>query len=340
MVDLVPERWAGRFWGRRQSIVMGSFLLVTGGAGWLLDAFGQSPDPVVALHGFSLVFTLATILGVADILVHLFVPEPCPHPIAADHHVWRRVREPFRNPDFVWLTLCMGVWVFSVGIFGSFAMVYLKRDFAATYAQLSALSIAGSAGAIVAGLALGPLMDRFGARLVGAILLVVGPLLNLAWFAIRPTEVALGSWVLPHPVVLIGAMNILTGGLYSGLGLVQIKLLRTFSQSQGRTMAMATHWTVVGLFGALGPVTGGAIMDRITAHPLPWQLPTGIPFSFFHALLLLHIATSALVAMPLLMKVRRSDSEAPLGPPLSRLTVGNPLRAVGRLYYSVRSGRG
>ena len=340
MADLVPAAWTGRFWGWRQSIVMVSFLVVTGGAGWLLDVFGAAGDPDRALRGFSLVLTLAAVLGAADILVHLFVPEPPPDPVPAGQPVRHRIREPFRNPDFVWLTLCIGVWFFSVGLFGSFAMVYLKRDFAATYAQLSGMSIAGSVGAIAAGLALGPLMDRFGARRIGGILLVVGPLLNLAWFGVRASTCRLGPWVLPQPVVLMGAMNVLTGGLYSGIGLVQIKLLQTFSQSRGRTMAMGAHWTVVGIFGALGPVAGGVILDGLTAHPLPWHLPTGVPFSFFHAQMLLHVATAVLVAMPLLHKVRRLDSEAPLRPALSRLVIGNPLRIVGRLYYSARGGRG
>jgi MFS family permease len=342
MADLVPERWVGRFWGWRQSIVTGSFLVVTGGAGWLLDGLVRDADPARALHGFGVVFGVAAALGTADILVHALVPEPPPHPQPAGRRLWERIREPFRNRDFLWLTLCMGMWFFSVGVFGSFAMVYLKRAFAASYSQLAALSITASTGAILAGLVLGPLMDRWGARLVGSLLLLVGPVLNLAWFLIAPGVVAvtlpgLGVIVLPKPILLMGMINLVTGALYSGIGLVQIKLLNTFSRSRGRTMAMAAHWTVVGLMGAAGPLAGGGLMDWFTAYPLARHLPSGLPMSWFHVLVLLHVGAATLGALPFLLRIRRTEFEMPLGAALGRLTVGNPLRIMGRTAYPVRS---
>lgn len=342
MADLVPERWVGRFWGWRQSIVTASFLAVTYGAGRMLDSLARDPDPARALSGFSVVFGVAAVLGTADILVHGFVPEPRPHPRVVGQRLLERIRAPFRNRDFLWLTLCMGTWFFSVGVFGSFAMVYLKRSFEASYSQLSALAISASTGAILAGLVLGPLMDRWGARLVGALLLLLGPLLNLVWFLVAPATVEFvipfaGPISLPQPILLVGSMNLITGALYSGIGLVQIKLLHSFSKSQGRTMAMAAHWTVVGVMGALGPLVGGAVMDWLAHSPLPYRLPSGVPFSWFHVLVLLHVGSATLIALPLLLRIRRPDSEIPLGIALGRLTVGNPLRIMGRLSYPART---
>ena len=70
-----------------------------------------------------------------------------------------------------------------------------------------------------------------------------------------------------------------------------------------RTVAMAIHWSSVGLIGALGALTRGWITDHMPPAWSAWTLPRGASFSSFHVLILLQVLHPWLVALPLLAGV-------------------------------------
>lgn len=334
--DLVPERESGHFWGRRQSVVTLFFLVMTGVAGWLLDAF-RGNEGAAGLAGFAIVFGLGALFGVTDIVIHLWVPEPPVRGAPVPAPWWRALIEPLRNADFRRLTIVIGLWLFSLGLIGSFGMVYLKREFGATYAQLSAIAIASSLGAVVASAALGLLLDRVGARSVGAFLLFAAPLTSLVWWLVSPRTLhfsLLGrSLEPPQSIVLIAAASVVSGALYSGVGLCHMKLLGALApQGPSRTTAMAIHWTLAGLLGAAGPWLGGKILDLFPRFDPGWPLPFGGRWGFIHALLILHALVCWLGAAPMILRIRRRADDLPFGALMARLRPGNPLRAVTLLY--------
>jgi MFS family permease len=336
ITDLIPERLRGSFWGKRQSAVTAANVLAVWGAGYLLDRFPDPIHPGGTFAGFAIVFALAAVAGTVDIVVHLGVPEPR-RPPRRETSMWRQVLAPLRNRDFLRVTLAVGAWTFGVGLVGQFGVLCLTREFAVTYMQLSATTISAAIGVIAAGLLWGYVMDRLGARNLGAITLAIAPFFGLAWFFMRPESVALnvpwvGAIVLPQPILILLGANVVSAVFYSGVGLAQVGLLAATTPVEGRTLAMAVHWSLVGLMAALGPVAGGAVMDWLTQHPPAWRLPSGARFTFFHALVLLHMAVSWLAALPLLLRVTRRPGEVGVRTAFSRLMVGNPLRAVSSVY--------
>lgn len=337
MSDLVPEQQSGRFWGRRQSVVTFAFLVMTALSGWLLDHFSSPTDETRTLVGFSLVFGLGALLGTADILIHLWVPEPPIRGPAARPSWWRLLMDPLRDADFRRLTLLIGIWAFALGLIAPFGLVYLKREFAVNYVHLSVLSLIASIGTVIASSATGLLLDRIGARGFAAFLFFVCPLMGASWFFIsnRIIEFRFLGMVapIPQPILVIGAVNLVSGALYSSVGLCHLKLLGELTpKGVGRTPAMAVHWTAVGLIGAAGSWVGGAFMDQFAAWDPGWQLPLGVPWSAFHWLLVLHALVCWLIVAPLTFSLRRRGSDLPFSEVLSRLRPANPLRTVGMVY--------
>jgi MFS family permease len=305
MTDLIPLHISGRFWGIRQSVITVASLAGLVLSGQILDASRDPYSRHASGHGFAIVFAIAATLGIGDILVHLFVREPRPEPTPPGQAIHRRILAPFARRDYRLLTLALGSWNFGLSMVGAFALVYLKRDFAVTYSQLAALGIAGSLGAIVTGAGFGQLIDRIGARRLGSLLFIATPLPFVPWLFINHATLRLGPFIFPQSIALLALAGILSGGICSAVALCQYRLAAELSSRRGRTMSMAVLWSSVGLLSALGPTTGGLIMDRFPSHP-GLIIPSGLPFSFFHAQLILVSLLIWLVSLPLLLAIRPS----------------------------------
>src|ERR1019366_6790141 len=207
MADLVPQQASARFWSRRQSWTMVAYLGATIAIGYLLDVFPDPREPGGSMHGFMIVFLVGAAFGTADIIIHMSVPEPRAAPSLAGTPVWERLVAPLRIPDFRWLTLAMGAWSFAIGLVASFGVIYLRREFGLSYVELSAISIAASIGAILAGFQTGYVIDRLGARAYTAVLLLTAPLTGLVWFFLNKTTLTfsfpwLGRFDVPQAAVL------------------------------------------------------------------------------------------------------------------------------------------
>ncbi len=333
MTDLVPERQRCRFWSRRQGFCMMSFLAAMALYGMLLDHNTAHP-----VHGFALVFFLAALLGTLDIVFHLFIPEPRSVTPTAGQPLLRRCLAPFRDRNFLYFTLAMGGWMFAVGLIGPFGLVYLKKTFGLTYMNLTALTIAASLGNIVASFIIAYYMERVGARAFGVIMLLVVPLFTLPWFFVMHgsfhwTLPLLGAVEVPRVTLILFLNGLVAGGFFAGVGITQVNLLSELSPHEGRTMAMAVHWSLTGGMSALGPLLGGWIMDLFAVHPLSLTLPGGMPFSFFHVLLLLHAACCLLLAVPLLLRVRPCSEEMKVASAFGQMILANPLRAFRDMYF-------
>jgi MFS family permease len=348
MADLVPEGQRASFWGKRHSIVSVSSLVGLLAVGFLLDAFPDPGSPGGTFLGFSLVFGLAALMGSADVILHLWVPEPKPANPGDRMGIVARILKPFANRDFLWLTLAMGVWTFAMGVMGQFGLIYLSHELHLNYTNLSILAFSGMAGASLAGVLWGYVMDRVGARNFGAIMMMLAPLLNVAWFFLRAGNVPLPLPGLPSfeisQIMLVLTVNSFFAGLiYSGVGLSQVSLLPALSPPEGRTLAMAAHWSMVGLIGALGPLVGGKMMDGLEAWKLSqdihWSLPTGVPVSFIHVLLVVNALLVWGVGVRLLLAVKHKAGEMAFRTALASLPFSNPVRTLSGIYniYSMMS---
>jgi HEAT repeat protein/Na+/melibiose symporter-like transporter len=336
MADLIPERSRGQFWGRRQSVTMAVHLVAMGFSGWLLDCF---PDPLSeggGWTGFCLLFGAAALFGCLDMLIHFGVPEPRNSPPVHANGLLKRVLAPLQNRDFRWLTLAFGIWFFTLGMTGSFGILYLKRTFQVTYVHLSIIMISASLGTAASGLLWGRLMDLIGPRTFGIIVMSTSPLFGGVWFFFRDslfsvTLPVLGLIQLPQPIALLIPANFIAGAFFSGVALCQLNLLGGLAPRNGRTMAMAVHWTVVGGIGALGPLIGGLVTDWMTQHTVALALPGGGPLGFIQVLILLQIVIVIALGVPCLLLISRQGREFPLP-----LLVGNPLRAASIVHGLVR----
>jgi MFS family permease len=338
MADLVPEAHRGRFWATRQAWTMTAFLIAIGTAGYTLDHLKPSTagGPMV---GFAVVFAVAAAFGVTDILIHLGVPEPAPQPIRNPRRILTRLITPLQHPSFRRLAISMGLWVFGCGVIGPFGTLYLKRVFGATYTELSMITIASSVSTVIAGLAAGYLIDRVGPRAVGAVMMVLGPCFGVVWFLLTHAPITLHipfgpTLVTRQAVLLIALSGLVNSGLYSCVGLAHMSLLGAIAPKRGRTLAMAVHWTLIGVMGAAGPLLGGFILDHFPADGLSWRLFGQTRVHFIHLMVLIHVGVCWLLALPVFMSVRMRREPMGVSEAFDRIVLVNPLRFASGIYHA------
>lgn len=347
MADLIPTKLSNRFWGRREAMTFMGFLISTIAAGRILDYFPGEIAGTSSAKGFAIVFISVAVFGVTDILLYFFVPEPTPARPHSDKPVLERIIAPLRKRNFLYLTLAFGCWLFSLGLTGSFMPVYLKRDFGVSYTDLSLLVIFSCLGMILGSQIWAQIIERIGSRAFGAAIIILSQVPAVLWFFITPGDYSLAqalswlptSWVsdqtlatlaeytLPAPICILLPSVFFSGAFISGFNICRNSLSTLLAPRNGRTIAMAMHWTVAGLLSCASPILGGYIMDWIVANPVGLSLPGGVPFSFFHILLVLQ-AIATVVAAMFMTFIRTGSDKLPLGVAIRRMLVGNPLQAV------------
>ena len=329
MADLVPDSLRAGFWARRQGVVMTASVASVALTGWFLDLF-----PETTLAGFGWLLVFASVMGVLDIVIHWHVAEPAPTPANRSLSPAKRIFQPLENRDFLYFTLAMCVWFFSLGFFGPFLNVYLKSAFGTTYTHLSAIQLAGMLSGVVSSFVGGRLIERMGLRTYGLAMVVSVPVFSLVWFFLDGETTGLLPILgtVPQPVMLLCISSLIGGGIYAGVGMLQLNLLSVLAPREGRTMAMAVHWSMIGLLSAAGPIAGGWVKDYFTAHSIDLRLYAGTPFSYFHVMVVFQSLLVWFAMLPLLVKISKKDGEWPLNQAVVDIFVFTPLRSVRNAY--------
>ncbi|MEI6871546.1 MAG: MFS transporter, partial [Verrucomicrobiota bacterium] len=305
MADIVPPETAGAFWSLRQQAISLGLILGTFWYGWILD----HDTSASGMHGFQWVFCLCAIFGVGDILLHLLVEEPPPRKVSAQPPLRVRLLGPFRAAEFRLLTLAMAFWTgaqalvgYTLALPGFFSMVHMHSSFGANYAQAAYLFIAAALGAGVFSSRIGAWMDEAGAAAVLQRLVFWAPVSLLAWWFAGPGEITIFGSSVPKAVCWMSVAATVQGSLYVGTFLCQLRLTQQHTPMEGRTLAMALHWSIAGLGGAIGALSGGWIKGTIESCGLPAFLKGRYPFD---VLVLLHVLIAWGCVYPLCRKLAR-----------------------------------
>jgi len=310
IADLVPENVRGTFFGRRSAIIH-AFNMIWFFAIQISLDYLTSAD---SLHVYAFVFALGGTLGILDIVLHAFIPEPKRHP-AESNIGWREFLEPMRNWNFVQFSLAIGLFTFSTSIFGPFIAPYITADVAkggigAPNTWLGIMFVIGQSIWIATVTAWGMLMDRFGTKPI----VILGALFPLTWVGylfLTPTNYC---FILPV-VALLGGL--ISPGYWNGVG----QLMLTLTPQRNRTAFVAWHSVIVGMIAAGGSILGGVLKDAVREFHTDVG---GIPVTSFHVVAAVCFVLCA-PSLVMLSRIRKGR-ERPVGFVVSRLATPGVFR--------------
>lgn len=294
LADLIPERTHGGFWGRRASWIDAAVMLSVVPTGFVID---RLPEPW-KLPALVIVFVIATVIGVVDLLIHNTLPEP---PLAKprEEHYFRHLLMPLRDRGFrPWLTFNF-CWTLAMTFGGSLSLVYFVKHLGMDRNLLGGnivLTIIPCLGSILVGSKSGKLVDKVGAK----------PVLwwgHLFW-AILPA-----LWIFATPataMIWLTIQGIISGTASRAATTAANKLVTRFPAPQDVAVYTAISSCIASLASAIGCFAAGYVL-RLFGN---WSVTIlGWTFIGFHVLFIVSFAcrlSSALLLIRRIHEVRRT----------------------------------
>lgn len=246
IADLIPDNIRATFFGQRSSVMNIVNIIWFMGCSVLLDTWTSVNIFVV----YGVIFSIASIAGLADIIMFIFVPEP----VQKDKGKLSlsNFMEPFKDKNFIKFSVGVGVAVFAVNVFAPFTSPYItaKDAIGAPNTWLGIMFVISQLTWILVSPSWGLIMDKFGRKPV----LLIGCLsvfANMFYFILSPSNY---TFILPLIAI---ASGLLAPALWDGINQMMLSL----TPNKNRTAFVAWNMTIVGLVSAGGAYIGGLLKD-------------------------------------------------------------------------------
>lgn len=246
MADLVPVQIRGRWLSKRDGIT--SIASVTMGlvvAGIL--------DRMSGYMGYTIVFVIAGVLGILDMITFLFMEEVYNTP-PVQLKLIPVLKQVFQNKPFFKFMLFWTAWSFTANMSGSYLARYALTEMGLSYMQFTLCSqVTAAAITVLVVSHWGRLLDHFGSKPVLWCTCVVA--------ALTPLFFLFSTYGSIWPTLL---HNLIGAAFWSGANLAATSLQLSSSPDEQRPSYVAVFSCITSLFGSfLGILTGGAILEGI-----------------------------------------------------------------------------
>jgi hypothetical protein len=253
MADLIPEATRGSFFLRRSAVFQGVTVAWFFLASVLLDLFPGGARS----WAYALVFGVGAVGGVADILLHLPIPEPArgsrPRFAASDFVA------PLRDRNFLLYAIVMGVAMLGLNLAGPFQAPYVTSPEAvgAPNVWLGIMTVISQLTWVAIAPLWGFVMDRYGRKPA----VLMGFLAGLATLGYVFLTRRNHDYVLPLLSLVAGFFG---PAFWEGSN----QLMLTLAPPERRVVYIGWYNTVIGVLSAVGAVSGGFLSQTLEGFRL------------------------------------------------------------------------
>lgn len=266
IADIVPARVRGRYFGIRNTILwLGSCITIL--------VFGQILDRYPEPQGFYLLYAVAAVCAVLDVLTYLKFPN-IPFEKSEQTRTAAMLQVPFRYKPFLRSMLFIALWLFLQGISVPFYNYVMLDVMKLGYQWISIITITHNVAMMVSYTMWGNLNAKIRSK-------------TLLFWTLPIIASACMGWglliVLPAiPVLLL--IHILAGVGIGGFNQLVFNFVIGDTPKSERPMFIAVFYALTGIAGFLGPLLGGAVYEYIADLP-NWVQLFGVSLAVGLALL-------------------------------------------------------
>ena len=254
MIDLVPPRERGRYFGTRNTVAAVTAMLSTWLAGVGLDHFRASGNQAL---GYAVIFGAAVVFAVIGCGVLYFQPEPPMQPRTQKVNIVALLSAPVRHRDFRKFALVAAAWALATGIAAPFFNAYGIQQLKLSFQLLALMAVTTSGVTLFTQPLIGRLQDRYGDKRV-LVISTIGVVL-LPW-----------GWVLSTPTFLLPVWltSIFSGVFWPGINQGLVNLLMARAPAEGRGAYLAAFGAINGAGTFTAALLGGLIATVLSATAL------------------------------------------------------------------------
>ena len=259
IADLVPPSARGIFFSRRVIISSSMNVAVLYGGGKMLDWFMRSG--IESLLANAIIIGWGALMGVVGWVLIYRCPEPPMAPPRRETGLMDSLAKslvmPWTHPRFRPLILVALAWSFSVGFAADFFILYMRTHLAMDYAWIAAVCVSGELLSIFGAFFWGKWVDRWGARRVFTISMIVKAIFPALYILVQPS-----AWPLAFAVNACSVFN-------SAQMICWLRLSLNLSPSRNQAAFLAMHQAMMGLGQAIGTLSAGFLAGVLATVHLP-----------------------------------------------------------------------
>lgn len=294
MGDYLPHQGLNQYWGIRhrwQQFSAAACML-----GCTLYFWHGTTKMVPA---FAVIMTIASVLGVADILMFRKVEEP---PVTPSKNLgfWESFLAPMKNPSFRSYIGFMSYWHVASMVGAPFISLYLLQYVGMQLWQVLALwTVAWIGGAVFSRL-LGRSAELHGNKAVLRVCVTLKPI-NMFCLIFAPQDPTLALYALLPMFVLDAALN-------AGILIANNGFLLKNSPVENRTMFVASGTAIAGIVGGITAITSGFALTQMEGLAIPFWRGT---ITGYHVLFTISMLLR-FGAVPMVKRIQEPSTHPPM----------------------------
>lgn len=250
--DLVPEHVMGSYFAKRSAYTQGLNVVLS-----LLAAFGvdyiRRHFPTYELTTYYCMFVLAGIAGIVGALILARAEEPQSQMDKAN--IFKLLKRPLQDPNFLRLLLFNAAWAFAVGIAMPFFTVFMMKSMHLSLSYITVLLMVSQLTGVFTFRMWGIFADRYSNK---SIIAISGPLYVACLVAWCFVGIYSTQYI---NILLLVLIHIFTGIANAGVNLSLNNIGLKLAPTKDAVVYLSAKNIITAVFSALAPLLGGYLAD-------------------------------------------------------------------------------
>ena len=255
MIDLVPDSIRGRYFGIRESYVLGAATVFTLIMGRVLDIYKGNGNEY---GGFIVMFSFVLVLAVGNFVIWLLMKEPPVKRSKSQLNLRSVITIPLKDRKFKKIVLLFILWNIGVQIGGPFFSVYMVTGLKLNYTYIMVVGMLGTLINTIVVRFWGKLADRKSWVYVIKLSILMLAVTHFSWFFVNPSTT----------YILVPLLHIAGGLAWAGIGISSFNIQFTYSPEEGRTVYIGFNAALSGLIGFMSTLVGSSVLFLLHSFKL------------------------------------------------------------------------
>lgn len=247
LIDLTPENIRGRYFSKRESVLLGVGTIITLILGRVMDTFKADGNEY---GGFVVVFSVILLLSFANAFFWSSLKEPISNRKKTNFSLKQIISIPLKNIGFRKIIFFFILWNIGLQIGGPFFSVYMVTGLKLDYTYIMIMGMIATAVNVILVRVWGRIADSRSWKfvLVNSVLLL--GIVHFIWITVNPFTA----------FILVPIVHIISGAAWAGIGISTFNIQFIYSPEEGRTVYIGFNAALGGMMGFLGTIAGSVLL--------------------------------------------------------------------------------